>query len=517
MSFKSDITDYTQAAFPALWIVTHEEERAEKELQEVAKAEKAGFWRWSVTQGWASDDGKVQKSQDPKQAIEQVINMPSEALYIFRDFHPYLKNPATNRMLRDIIPLCKSQAKTLIILSPVLDIPTELEKEMTVVNFALPTREELGDKLDAVVAEVGKTYARGKPEVEDRAAILDAASGLTSSEAENAFSLAWSRTRDDKVRKFNGRAVATVRNEKAGAIKKSNLVEWVEPKVSIDDVGGLGNLKADLKVIAPIFHNPDKAKAFGFRDEDFPRSIALIGVPGTGKSLTAEAIPQLLQVGAVRTDFGRIFSAGGGKVGAAENNIEQRNKLVEAMAPVVDWWDEAEKGLAGASGASTQNPWEARIGATILTWFEQFRARVMVVATINRVDQLPPEMMNRFQRTYFVDLPDEDELVEIFTIHLAARNIKLDAEKIRRLAIKTHGYNGREIRNIVQAAMQAAFSASEKSVSFERLAEAIEAITPLSVSRASDVEAIRKWAKDHKIRPAGKSSSAETATGRRIK
>jgi len=522
MSFKTDIISYIKAGFPALWVTTHEEERAEHELSEAAKEESLGFWRWSHTQGWASTEGAAgEKINMPKPAVEKIVAMPNEAMYVMRDFHAFLTPqapPDIKRMLRDVIPHLKSKGKMLVILSPVVEIPVELEKEITVVPFALPTREELGAKLDSVVEEIGKVWKSGKPEVEDRDAMLDAASGLTSDEAENAFALAWAKTRDDKARKLGLSAVRTVRSEKASAIKKSGLAEWLETDLSIDDVGGLGNVKKDLKIIAPLFHNPEKAKAFGFRDEDFPRSIALVGVPGTGKTLIAMAIAKLLNVGCVHADLGRIFSAGGGRVGAAEGNAERLLKTVEAVAPCEFFVDEMEKALAGSGGASTANPWEARIGATFLTWFESYRARILTVGTVNRTEQLPPEMFNRFQRVYFVDLPNEDELVEIFTIHLRMRNIKLDDEKVRRLAIKSLGYNGREIRNVVQAAMQAAFAAGEKSVSYDRLVEGLESVTPISVSRAAEVNAIKKWAKDNKIRPAsaGESEAASPA-GRRMK
>ncbi len=528
MAFRDKITSYIQAGFGALWVVTHEEERAEKELQAAATDEKLSFWRWSVTQGWVGSDGKAQPAPSPKEALKQILTLQAESMYVLRDFHPYLKNPEVNRTMRDILPPCKSNGRLVVILSPILDIPVELEKDITVVDFNLPTREELKSKLDSVLKAIGENRTDGpkkQPALSNVAAVLDAAAGLTQAEAENEFAFAWSETRGDKPdatgrnSRFDKTAATTVRAGKAGAIKKSGLVEWVEPQFTVDDIGGLANVKSDLAEIAPMFHRSEEAEKFGFLPEDKKVTIALIGVPGSGKSMTAEAISRMLDIGCVRTNFGKIFSAGGGKVGAAENNIEQRNKLVEAMSPCEDWWDEAEKGLSGASGKSEANPWEARVGGALLTWFEAFRARIVVVATINRVGQLPPEMLSRFQYTYFVDLPDEDEAAEIFAIHLRMRNIKLDADKIRALAIKTHGYSGREIRNVVQTAMKMAFARDEKTVSFERIVEAKDRITPLSVSRPEDIAEIRDYAKKHHIRPASGRSDPEmpVAAGRRVR
>ena len=220
--------------------------------------------------------------------------------------------------------------------------------------------------------------------------------------------------------------------------------------------------------------------------------------------MVAEAIPALLRVGCVQTDFGRIF---GSKVGESEANIVRRNQLVEAMAPVVDFADEFEKGMAGAKG-SDQNPWEARIAGTYLTWLESHRSRILTVATINKIEGLPPEMISRFQRVYFVDLPTEDERVEIFTLHLIKRQIKLDATQVRALAMESKGFNGREIRNTVQAAMQMAFAASHP-VAYADVSAALKTITPLSVTRADDINRIRQWAKDNNVRPASSSVEGE--------
>jgi SpoVK/Ycf46/Vps4 family AAA+-type ATPase len=507
MSFIKTMQEYIDAAFPILYVRTHEEDRVLGDLARLDGVK--SVWRWSTPAGgWRPLKGEFQpvKTDGALGAVAAIATMPDDSVYCLLDYHAAL-GPGS-RALRDALPGYKRLHKTIVIISPVQSIPIELEKEIVLVPFNAPDRAELGIILDRVCTAAAASAGGAVPVIADRAALIEAARSLTEAEAESTFSLALVRHGD-----FRSDAVTTVRNEKALAIRKTNLVKWVLPSVSIADVGGLGRLKRYAKTIAPIFHHPDKAEAFGLLPGDFPRSIAIIGMPGCGKSLTAEALSLLLRIGCVRTDFSTIFSAGEGRAGAAEGNIAARNALVESMAPVEDWWDEAEKGLGGIGGASKANPWEARVGGSLLTWFEEYRAPILTVATINKHEMMPPEMLSRFQKTFFVDFPTYDERVEIVRIHLLARRLgELAETAASALADCTDGFNGREIRNVIQMSMQQAFSHGLTSVSLDLLRTVAKTVTPLSRSRADELKAIRQWAQDNDIEDASGVDAIEDAS-----
>jgi SpoVK/Ycf46/Vps4 family AAA+-type ATPase len=496
-AFIKTIAQYLDAGYPLLAIKTHEESRICEELASLVDLPEFDMTRpvvfWSQTLGFTG--AASEKVTTGQQVLESIIKFPKEIVVVLKDFHGFITNALIVRMLRDMISHLEEQAKMIIFLSPVINIPVELEKDITLLSYALPTESELGEILDHLVKETEVDQER-KIKVVDRPAIIGAAKSLTASEAKNAFALALSTHGG-----FNETSIGTVQREKAQALRKTNLLTWISPTVDINQVGGLQALKRYAAMIMPIFHNPAEALKYGMLEEDFPRSVALVGMPGCGKSMSAKAIARLMRLALIQSDFGKIFAAGSGRVGAAEGNIILRNELVEAMAPCCDWWDEAEKGLAGVKG-SDQNPWEARVGATLLTWFEEFRARILVLATINRQEALPPEMISRFQKVFFVDLPHRVEKIEIIRLLTGARNIELDDDDVEALATEIMlGFSGREIRNAVQGGMQLGFSAG-KPCGFEFIRQAARTITPLSKSRQGDLDKLKEWADVNKIEPA---------------
>jgi hypothetical protein len=417
-----------------------------------------------------------------------------------------ISNPVIIRTLRDLLPDLERKSKTVLFLSPIVAIPLELEKDVVVVKYPLPTRKDLGIMLDEIIDDT-EGSSENRIDQTERVAVIEGAQALTYAEARNAFSLALATEGS-----LNRAAVRTVLREKAQVLRKGNLGEWIEATSMPDSVGGFGNVKKYLATIAPIFWNAEQALQFGLLEEDFPRSIAFVGMPGCGKSEMAKAIAAFLKIGMVKTNFGRGF---GSKVGESESNIVRRNEIMESMAPVVDWWDEAEKQLAGVSG-SKENPWEARVGAEILTWFEEFRARILVVATINRQEALPPEMLSRFQKVFFVDLPNAIERVEIFRIHCQKRNLQIGERDFSIFSSLSDGFNGREIRNAIQIASQAAFSSGSKAVGADHVELAIQEITPLSRTRGSELDRIRQWAKENNVEPASEIIVEKDTRKRRV-
>jgi ATP-dependent 26S proteasome regulatory subunit len=469
--FEKSLAQYLDASYPAFFVVTHEESRAEASIKAVAKRFNRPVLVWTV-------------------------KFPDGALCVLKDVHPHIGNPRVMRAIRDALPALKSTGRPLIFLGPIAAIPLDLEKEITRLDFKLPDVEALGAVFDQVQKDVETAEGEGEAPVtpEIRRALTEAARAMTAAEAENAFSLAWA-TRHA----FDEAAVTVVRKEKALALKKTNLVSWVESDEDATQFGGLDPLDTYIDGIAPVFHNPDGATAFGLRPEDFPRSILLMGPAGTGKSTVAKALGRRLKIALVQSHFGSMHTK---DVGGSEQNAVRRNEIVETQAPCVDWWDEAEKALAGAGGQSEKNPWEARVGATLLTWMEEHRARVLIVACVNKPELLSPELTSRFQKVFFVDLPTRDGRADILKIHAELRGMKFSREELLALANETEGYSGRELRNGIQGAAQAGFAAglqSTKEIPVAMVKAALAKITPVSRSRKDEVDRLRQWAVDNRI------------------
>jgi SpoVK/Ycf46/Vps4 family AAA+-type ATPase len=507
--FTDKIERYKAAAYPLLYVQTWEEQRIVDEL----KAVFTPFYEWSMIQGFKKgDDEKFSKvMQNPQEVLQYIVKeVPKDSLIVLKDFATSLGNNIVNRYMRDALAHLETFHKTIILVDAKLSIPVELEKDVVLVSYALPTRTELGKAFDKIVTDTEQESGQKIP-IPDRSATLEAARGMTANEARNAFTLALAAEGD-----FGPKSVRIILNEKANALKKAALTTWKEPAFTLARLGGFRNLKRYLETIAPIFWHPEDAETYGLLPEDFPRTLLIVGQPGTGKSMAIECIADFLKIGLLQSDLGRIF---GSKVGQSEEQARQRNEQVEAMAPVVDWWDEAEKMLGGTGGQNKQNPWEDRVNASLLTWLEQFRAPVLVGATVNRPEVLSPEMLSRFQTTFYVGLPTEKEKVEIFKSHCEYRpKVFGKISDYEELAQQAKAFNGREIRNVVQLSSQLSFSRGLKGgATMAVMMEAIRNIRPIGLTRADELERMETWARENNITPAGGDVDASVELKRSVK
>ncbi|HYG69508.1 MAG TPA: AAA family ATPase, partial [Anaeromyxobacteraceae bacterium] len=341
-----------------------------------------------------------------------VEKLAEPSLVVLKDFHPFLADPAVVRGLRDLAHSLKSTFTTVVILSPTLAIPAELEKEVSVVDVPLPTARELTALLREIVGVVrGSGHARIELTREDVEALVKASLGLTLAEAENAFAKAIAH--DGRLGRED---VALVLEEKRQVIRKSGLLEYHAADARLADVGGLAALKTWLGRRRNAFG--EAARRFGLPE---PKGLLLLGVQGCGKSLTAKAIAATWELPLLRLDMGRIFS---GLVGSSEENLRRAIRVAESVAPVVLWVDEIEKGLSGMGGSGVADAGvSARVFGSLLTWLQEKTAPVFVVATANRIEALPPELLRkgRFDEIFFIDLPGEEARRQILEIHLGKR------------------------------------------------------------------------------------------------
>lgn len=467
-----------RARYPIIYIVSWEEKRVEETLRDICQRRGKTMMLWTFTTGMA---GNVAQ-RDPMAALEYIMNAPDQTVFVLKDFHPFISDVGVTRRLRDLIYLLKTSFKHIVILTPILKLPSELEKEITVVDYQLPTVAELDRLLEGVIQAV-----RADPRLnielstQEREQVLQAASGLTSIEAENVFAKSLVEKRHFDIDVILG--------EKEQIIRKSGILEYYRATEAFAEVGGLDLLKEWLRQRTASFGK--EARDYGLPE---PRGMLLLGVQGSGKSLTAKAIASLWKLPLLRLDIGKVFS---GIVGSSEENMRRAISTAESVAPCILWIDELEKGLSGTqSSGATDGGTTSRVFSTFLTWLSEKKAPVFVVATSNDVQQLPPELMRkgRFDEIFFVDLPATNERKEIFSIHLKKR--KRDPEKfdLEMLGEASAGYSGAEIEQAVVGALFSAFHDGMREMTTEDLHRTIKASVPLSITMREGIQRLREWA-----------------------
>jgi len=508
MNFHIELETLIRARYPILYIVSSEELRVQNLVMEIATKRQKKVFEWSCSTGIVPAGTSIQSqkhrnapTKDPLAALDQVIEQVEPAMFIFKDFHPYLSknNFAIVRKLKEIALHLKNSYKTIILISPVMEIPTELEKEMTVLNFPLPSREDLSKLLDKIVDDL-KQHKQIKIQLDNagRDRLLQAALGLTLGEAENVF--AKIVVKDGKL---SGDDVNEVFSEKQQIIRKSGLLEYYATSEGFANVGGLSVLKDWLVKRGAAFTK--EAREFGL---PAPRGILMLGVQGCGKSLCAKAVSTQWQLPLLRFDMGRMF---GSLVGSSEENVRRAIAVAESIAPTILWVDEIDKAFSGSqSSGTTDGGTTARVFGTFLTWLSEKKAPVFVVATANDVSQLPPELLRkgRLDEIFFVDLPDAAERAEIFGIHLNKRGRDAGKFDLGALAEASNNFSGAEIEESINSALYDAFYAKEH-LNTAHILTALGQTVPLSKTMDEQINHLRSWA-DGRARNASVAANGAT-------
>ncbi len=489
---ETELEILIRARYPLIYLVSWEEERASQMISRLAQKQGKRLFYWSVTSGItepsAAKDGSAATAIA---AIEFASKIAEPSLFVFKDFHPFMADATVIRGLRDLVARFKSSYKTLIVLSPSLTIPVELEKDISVVDYDLPGPAELKGMFDQVVAasQSGGRFAVDlKPGEPER--IIQAIQGLTLEEAES--SLARAVVQNGKL---DISAIDVILKEIKQIVRKSRLLEYFEAKEEFGAIGGLESLKDWLHKRGRAFS--DKAREFGLSQ---PKGVLILGIQGCGKSLTCKAISGLWKLPLLRLDMGQVF---GGIVGQSEENMRRAIKTAEAVAPCVLWLDEIEKGLAGTGSSNMSDAGTtARVFSTFLTWLQEKTKPVFVAATANDISMLPPELIRkgRFDEIFFVDLPAESERGQIFSIHLSKRRREPSRFDLAELIRFSAGFSGAEIEQAICEALGDAFNSGRDIVQAD-LAEALQKTVPLSKTMREDIDKLRQWASS-RARPA---------------
>jgi SpoVK/Ycf46/Vps4 family AAA+-type ATPase len=484
-SSKAEIEDLIRARYSLIWITSAEEQRVEEQLRKLCVEREMRLEVWSITEGFktiANGQG-TRDVKDPMKAIDHVVRSEGRALFVLRDFHPFLKEPAVVRRLRDAATELRKTKKSLLVLSPVTKIPPELEKSISaVLDWELPNRQEIEDAARKVLPSLpAATQQLMETDPTHMERVVESALGLTLVEAENVFAKSAVRTHTFDLE--------TILEEKKQIIRKSGMLEYYEHREEFSDVGGMEVLKDWLV---------KRRSAFGARARDFglplPKGILLIGVPGTGKSLTAKAVGALWQMPLLRLDVGKIFA---GLVGSSEENVRTVIKTAEAIAPAILWIDELEKGFSGTgSSGQTDGGTTSRVFGTFITWLQEKTTPVFVIATANNVHQLPPELLRkgRFDEIFFCDLPDRDDRRQIMDIHLRKKNRDPGQFDMEKIVDATVDYSGAELEQAVIAALYDAFD-SGNDLNTEGLLKTCSELVPLAITMREMIEQMREWAR----------------------
>ncbi|MBL8919419.1 MAG: AAA family ATPase [Myxococcaceae bacterium] len=492
--FLRDLDTLIRARYPLLYLVSWEEQRVDALLAELARTHGKDLLEWTATRGLRALTGTLktppEETVEPARAVVAIAKLTTPALVVLKDFHRHLDDPVTVRALRELGFHLKTQFTTAIVVAPSLKLPDELEKDVSVIDVPLPSKADLLDLLKDIARVVTKNK-RATVELnrEQADALVSAAHGLTLAEAENAFAKAIAQ--DNRL---DSSDVKLLLDEKSQVVRKNGLLEYYATDQSLADIGGLGSLKRWLDRRKDAFS--EDARAFGLPE---PKGVLLLGVQGCGKSLTARSIATSWRLPLVRLDMGRIYS---GIIGSSEENLRRAIRVVESLAPVVLWVDEIEKGLAGAGGGANDSGVSARVFGTLLTWLQEKTAPVFVVATANRIDSMPPELLRkgRFDEIFFIDLPTKAERQEILSIQLSRRGRSPADFPLAALAQATEQFSGAELEQVVVSGMYEAF-ADRVQLEAKHLEAAVKETLPLAVTMAEDVDRLRQWAK-HRTRSA---------------
>jgi SpoVK/Ycf46/Vps4 family AAA+-type ATPase len=462
---------------PLTYLRSPEEQRVARVLREAASrifdSTPIEVWTWSLTDGLYRDGGESagDDALSPRGVLDFIVEHPSAAVFHLKDFHePLRQSSEIRRRLRDLYESCRDQRKFVVISSAVQSIPEEIERSVMFLELRPPDVIELATLLREEAA--GQVPAEAV--VEQLARALQ---GLSLDEARYALRRAL------RAGRLGPESVPALLEEKRLLVKRSGVVEYVADRGDIGEIGGLENLKKWVAERRKLFEMRDRLSA-----EIVPKGVLMMGIPGCGKSLAVKAIASSFELPLYRVDMIEIFS---GRHGKPEGAFVEACRMMEDMAPAVLWFDEIEMGITSTDSGGEQG----RIFAFFLTWMQEKTRGLFVAATANRIDLLPAEMIRkgRFDEVFFVDLPVEEERIEIFKIHLARRGEDPARYNLQQLIEFTKDWAGAEIEQCVVSALTKA-KLEDRELTDQDLVRVAAGIVPLARTMKEQISHIRSWA-----------------------
>lgn len=500
-TIKEKLEHYLDAGLPILYIDTFEDDRAEKVVYDIAEKNRREVLTWSL-RGFQAKPGGTPESGNLTDCLRLLLADSAETtrkILILKDIASVLDLPDVASRLKFISQQINDGALeefTIIIISPLTRIPHDLESYITIIDL-----DYLDDNaIQALIRNFVEDQGIKMPSDDLMGKLSTALRGLTETDILTALSLAIA---DDN--RLDATDLNEIREQKKQMIKKSGILEIVEVKETLDDIGGLENLKTWLKRKAELCVDINKANNFGVAT---PKGVLIVGMPGCGKSLTAKAAAKVFDFPLLRMDMGRLM---GKYVGESEGNMRRAIKLTEASSPCILWIDELEKAFAGIGSDSSGSEVTVRLFGSFLTWMQEKRSLAFVIATANKIEKLPPELLRkgRFDEIFYVEMPNEAERQKIFEIHIGKKHAE-DLKKInlKKLVEKTEGYCGADIESVVHESLEEAFLLDSKKhqhpLTTDILLETIKNTHPISETMKGQIEKMRETYKDLKFKSASR-------------
>jgi AAA+ superfamily predicted ATPase len=493
--------------FPIVIIESHEERRVVDLIKGLYMEKRKGLQVWTASEGlknhlltessglslagrgnaYGYTANQADPTIDPDVMLDKVKNSVKESIILLLDFHPYVNDPKTLRLVKEVAQQYYINGNTLVLISHQITIPKEIERLCVSFELSIPSRE----KIHQLIVDEAKTWKakNGNRSLKaDKKAVellTQNLLGLTVSDAKRFIRNAIYD--DDAITHSD---VTEVMEAKYRLVGKDSILTFDYDTVDFSDVGGFHTLKDWLNKRKDFFLNSSEETKF-----DIPKGIMLLGVQGCGKSLAAKAVAGVWGIPLLRLDFGAIYDK---YIGNTEKNIREALRSAESLSPCVLWIDEIEKGIsAGDSDSGTSG----RVLGTILTWMAENEARVFMVATANDIQSLPPELVRkgRLDEIFFIDLPDHESRKEILSLHVGKRDLSIDNVDLDKVSSESEGFSGSELEQVIVSARYASFSEGGK-LNTDQLLEEISQTKPLSVVMAEHISQLREWARDRTVR-----------------
>lgn len=504
MGQEQDLALLLRAATPLIVIETEEERRAIELFKSALEQALRPLYQWSATTGLRRVDLDLSdfgvNHAEPELVLEKIALNAEPSIYLLLDFHPYLNDPLNVRKLRELALRHQGVEHTIVLISPSLKLPDELEGHSALMELHLPTTAAL----EKMVREEAFDWSRrhdGQRVRISREAMGDLMLNLRGLTLADARHLTRNAIFNDGA--ITASDIKSVMEQKFQLLNRGGVLSYEYDLVSFDDIAGLSVLKRWIRDRQKIFLSDENP--YGLEP---PKGVLLLGVQGCGKSMAAKAVASGFGVPLLRLDFGAIYNKYHGET---EKNLRQSLRSAEVMEPCVLWIDEIEKGLSVSDSDSGTS---RRVLGTLLTWMAERDSRVFLVATANDIEALPPELVRkgRFDEIFFVDLPSPAVRARIFEIHLARRQQPVESFDMAELARRSEGFSGSEIEQVVVSGLYTAMASGKKLCS-EDLESAIAQTRPLSVVMAEKIEYLRRWAASRTVSADAPEPAAAESTG----
>ena len=493
-SFKENLIRYVDAGFPIIYVDSSEEANVTEEIQSLFKDK--GILEWNIRGLFDYSNNSSLQDQGLEESLELILvdkEISKKKIFFIKGLKFFIEDVGVIERLKILAQkINEGEIKdaTIFIVAPNLKFPLELEQYVTVLNIDFLTEEEI----KAVIIEFVEEYQLTNPNENFLNELSVLFKGLNKLDIKNILSLATSSDGE-----LNRSDFSLIFEHKQQLIRKSGILDMIPVVESINDIGGLDNLKNWLQRKSSVFQNITKARAFGV---DVPKGVLIVGMPGCGKSLTAKATAKLFNIPLLRLDMGRLM---GKYVGESEGNLRRAISLADACSPCVLWIDELEKAFAGIGEQGGSNEVTSRLFGHFLTWLQEKNSLTFVIATANNIAILPPELLRkgRFDEIFYVNLPDKNEREKIFNIHIAKRRKQdLPSIDINKLVEKTEGFSGADIEGVIKDTVELAFTSNRSKITTNDILASISLSNSLADTLKDSIEKLSKFYKDHKFKSA---------------